>query len=188
MRVKDQIIKRLQEGKSINAICDELGCSKGTVSYHRKQLGIGEEAHRRYNWVEIAAYQEAGHKFNECKTKFGFSASAWCEAVEKGLVAGRVAAPTDFLQKWSRRRNAGRVRQEVLARGLLEYRCYGENCPCSGPEWLGKPLILQLDHIDGDGTNNDPKNLRFLCPNCHSQTETWAFRNRSFYKNKYTPP
>ena len=40
-------------------------------------------------------------------------------------------------------------------------------------------LILQLDHIDGDKTNNELINLRFLCPNCHSQTPTYANKKRN---------
>lgn len=42
----------------------------------------------------------------------------------------------------------------------------------------GKPLSLQLDHKDGDATNNLPSNLRLLCPNCHSQTGTYGARNK----------
>lgn len=41
-----------------------------------------------------------------------------------------------------------------------------------GPEWNGKPLTLELDHVDGDRLNNELTNLRLLCPNCHAQTET----------------
>lgn len=44
---------------------------------------------------------------------------------------------------------------------------------CRNNEWNGKPLTLELDHIDGDTSNNNRENLRFLCPNCHSQTSTW---------------
>lgn len=40
--------------------------------------------------------------------------------------------------------------------------------------WNGKPIVMHLDHIDGDTSHNDPSNLRFLCPNCHSQTETYC--------------
>jgi len=48
-------------------------------------------------------------------------------------------------------------------------------CGNSG-EWQGKPLTLQLDHANGRYDDNRLENLRWLCPNCHSQTETFAGR------------
>lgn len=49
--------------------------------------------------------------------------------------------------------------------------------------WNGKPLTLQLDHINGISDDNRLENLRFLCPHCHSQTETFAGRNTQKPKN-----
>ncbi len=46
------------------------------------------------------------------------------------------------------------------------------------PIWNGKPLTLDLDHIDGDHGNDEPCNLRLLCPNCHTQTDTWGKKKR----------
>jgi len=57
--------------------------------------------------------------------------------------------------------------------GTAGYKCTW----CSISSWLGKPITLQLDHIDGDHRNNRLPNLRLLCPNCHSQTDTYAGKN-----------
>lgn len=61
------------------------------------------------------------------------------------------------------------------ARELIEYKC--SNCGIRD-EWCEKPISLQLDHIDGNRDNNELSNLRWMCPNCHSQTETWGARRR----------
>jgi len=53
------------------------------------------------------------------------------------------------------------------------YRC---SC-CNISEWNGKEIVLEMDHIDGDPDNQFPSNLRLLCPNCHSQTQTFRRKN-----------
>ena len=64
---------------------------------------------------------------------------------------------------------------------------YGYKCSCCNiSDWNGKDLSLHVDHIDGNSDNNFPSNLRLLCPNCHSQTETFSGRNKKNTKrNSY---
>lgn len=56
------------------------------------------------------------------------------------------------------------------------YKCEIEGCGVS--EWMGKPITLHVDHINGDAANDHPSNLRLICPNCHSQTEFFGGRNK----------
>lgn len=73
-----------------------------------------------------------------------------------------------------------RTREYIISNNLLPYVC----CECGiSDSYNGRPLTLQLDHINGVGNDNRLENLRFLCPNCHSQTETWGGRNVK-YPNK----
>ena len=59
-------------------------------------------------------------------------------------------------------------------------RLRGEICEiCGITEWNGNPLTFQIDHIDGDRTNNHLDNLMVLCPNCHTQTDTYGSKNVS---------
>ena len=48
---------------------------------------------------------------------------------------------------------------------------------CNLSEWNGVPITLEVDHIDGHYLNNNVDNLRSICPNCHSQTETYKAKN-----------
>lgn len=67
------------------------------------------------------------------------------------------------------------VKNFILRNGILKYQCVG--CNNEG-RWNGDKLVLQLDHIDGNPHNNQLNNLRFLCPNCHSQTPTYVAKNK----------
>lgn len=72
------------------------------------------------------------------------------------------------------RNNGKELKTRALNLGYVENICV--LCGIKD-EWNGLPLSLHLDHIDGDHKNNNPNNLRMLCPNCHTQTDTYGYRN-----------
>jgi 5-methylcytosine-specific restriction endonuclease McrA len=72
--------------------------------------------------------------------------------------------------------NTSAFKKRLIKEGVLENICI----LCGiGSEWNHKPLVLQIDHINGDREDNRLENLRILCPNCHSQTETYVSRNKA---------
>jgi hypothetical protein len=69
--------------------------------------------------------------------------------------------------------NTHDLKLRLVRAGLLTWRC----ATCGLTSWRGAPLSLHLDHVNGDRCDNRLENLRLLCPNCHSQTDTFAGRN-----------
>jgi predicted RNA-binding Zn-ribbon protein involved in translation (DUF1610 family) len=65
-----------------------------------------------------------------------------------------------------------RLKQKLLNNGT-QYKCV----VCGISEWQNQKLSLHLDHINGNNQDNNESNLRFLCPNCHSQTHTYCGKN-----------
>lgn len=89
------------------------------------------------------------------------------------LTPAEVLVPIDV---GSPRRKPRQLKRSLLAIGRA-WRC--EMCGNDGT-WCGRRLTLHVDHIDGDFHNNLPENLRFLCPNCHSQTSNFAGRSKGW--------
>ncbi len=67
-----------------------------------------------------------------------------------------------------------KLRIRLIRDGLKENRCE----ECNNDTWNGKPIAIELDHIDGVSNNHKFENLKILCCNCHAQTTTWRGRNK----------
>ena len=72
------------------------------------------------------------------------------------------------------------IKDRILTQKLMEYKCLH----CQIDSWHGQILALELDHINGNNKDNRLENLRFLCPNCHSLTDTFRGRNKNTGKIK----
>lgn len=80
---------------------------------------------------------------------------------------------TEF-EKTTKAYSSSKFKKRLIKEGILEEKC--SKCGL-GNTWQENPIVLQLEHIDGDHYNNEIENLTILCPNCHSQTSTWCGKN-----------
>ena len=99
------------------------------------------------------------------------------EHFHQGSAGGHASATyslEEILVENSSYANINSLKRRLINENKLAYKC----AICGIDEWNGQPLSLHLDHINGKHNDHRLENLRFLCPNCHSQTETYAGKNK----------
>lgn len=181
-------MKRVYDWKAIQAYHDDghgyVECQRAFGFTHgawnkairRRELlatpTLFRNRRRRYDWSAVQAYYDEGHSYRQCREKFGFCAEAWTKAVKRGELTARARRmPLQVLLATSNSRKA--IKMRLLEAGLLQNVCQ----LCGLREWLGKPIMMHIDHINGVRDDHRFENLRMLCPNCHSQTPTYGGRN-----------
>ena len=138
-----------------------------------------------HNWQDVLRFlglrPGGGGIYSHIKQrveKFGidtkhFTGSGW----NKGKPSNKKLPPEAILVRQSPLEP--KEKTYLLRRALLESGIPHICSVCGlSPVWMGKPLEIQIDHINGDRWDHCKENLRFLCPNCHTQTETYGNKRR----------
>jgi hypothetical protein len=76
-----------------------------------------------------------------------------------------------------------KLKQRLFAENLKARCCEG----CQQSQWMGQPIPLELDHINGEPTDNRIENLRILCPNCHALTDTYRGKKLAKCRDETAP-
>jgi hypothetical protein len=103
-------------------------------------------------------------------------------AGSRGWSKGKILAPKEEIFCAHSRYDTGYAKKALIQWKLREEACE----TCGIDSWCDKPIVLELDHINGDNRDHRLENIRLLCPNCHSQTPTWRGRNKNAGKKKVT--
>ena len=150
----EEITKAVAENGTYVAINQDLGKSKNGGWYrwiksHIKRLNLSTD-----------------HFLNNSqRTKLGWKNTKY--------VAKKKVSDEEIFSINSTFVSGSTLKKRFIAKTNCEVKCAN----CNIEKWDNKPLVFELDHINGDSLDNRIENLRLLCPNCHSQTETYCGRN-----------
>jgi 5-methylcytosine-specific restriction endonuclease McrA len=140
----------------------------------------------KINWIEINNFMNNGGSYRDAAEKFGICKATISKARGRGDITLQKTIDMSA-EEYSNKVNGVKAKphhRKLLRRKLLnegtEYKCV----ICKITKWNEKAISLEVDHIDGNSSNNLLENLRLLCPNCHSQTNTWRGRNTKKAKQK----
>ncbi|MFC7920724.1 HNH endonuclease [Streptomyces cinereoruber] len=110
--------------------------------------------------------------FRQWTSEAGLSTAHFLGQAHQRGKSGAVKSAAEILVSHERGR---RTRTHLLRRALLEVGVPEECAECGiGSNWLGSPMTLEVDHVNGDWSDDWRENLRLLCPNCHATTDTWC--------------
>lgn len=135
----------------------------------------------KFTTEEIAQIVSESYSYREVASRLGYDPNGGSgnAAVKKMILQLNLNISHFTGQGWNKgnfnydrfTKNSS-IKGTSLAPALINLR--GHKCECCKLSlWLDNPITLEVHHVDGDKTNNELDNLLLLCPNCHSQTDTW---------------
>ena len=158
-RTKKELETIVENSTSWAQVIQKLGLRLTGGNYHNIKKKVKELS------LDISHFKGQGWAKGETKKTH--------KSVNNTAHKLRKYSPEQILVENSPCKNTRSLREALLVHGV-PYQC--EN----GHEatWMGLPLTLHIDHVNGVPDDNRPENLRFLCPNCHQQTPTWGSKIR----------
>jgi 5-methylcytosine-specific restriction endonuclease McrA len=133
------------------------------------------DARKRHDWIAIQAFYDSGATMRECRKRFGFCNQSWHKATLRGAITPRARSAWTAEEALTHSKSRITIKRHLLQAGILKNRCD----LCGLTSWRGRPISIQIDHINGVRDDHRLENLRMLCPNCHSQTDTFAAKNKN---------
>lgn len=191
---KEALKNLVDQGLSISKIAQKVGKGESTVRYHLKKHGLKTKTPDR-SWTDDQLIEavKTSSSMTQVIPKLGLSKTSAGNrsTIKKSIDRLNLCTSHWKGQNWS----AGTLRPRVsLEEVLVEHSTYSTNnlrikllkegikearCEsCDLVEWMGNPIPLELDHINGISNDHRIENLRILCPNCHALTPTWRGRNK----------
>jgi ribosomal protein S27E len=146
----EQFVAAVQRGRSVRSVLQALGLHATGANYKTVKDAVARLGLDTSHWKGQGYLRGLNHNFSK---------RIPLEAI--------LVADSTF-------HNLTHLKSRLIRSELLDVRC----AICGLTEWLGKPIALVLDHINGINNDHRLQNLRLLCPNCNSQQETFAGRNK----------
>jgi hypothetical protein len=147
----DRFVAAVASNISIGGVLSELGCGVSGTNYRRVHNMVKDLQLDTSHWLGMGYLRGRKHSWSPSRPL------------------------SEILVERSTYHNLLQLKKRLVAAGILPYACAGQGCAIS--EWRGRRLVLQLDHKNGVGDDHRLENLQLLCPNCHSQTETYCGKN-----------
>lgn len=193
MKTRDKVVALARQGEKSSEIAKQLEITPASVCVHlrRHHENTGENLRVGKATVDYSLVQQLIDKGVSCRKaakQLSISKMTITDAIARGDIK-RPKRPEEmtlleYLQGWNGREAASHfrrmVKKKIVAEGYAPLAC----ADCGLTEWRGRPAPLELDHIDGEPSNNTLSNLRILCLHCHTQTPTFGWRNVHRKKKK----
>jgi Zn finger protein HypA/HybF involved in hydrogenase expression len=148
---KEDFVSAVNSATSIAQVLIRLGLHPTGANYKTIHRYVKEYELTTDHWLGQGHLKGKNHSWNPCRSL------------------------NEICSENSTYTSTSKLKKRLLEAGLLQNKC----SLCEQlPIWHGQSLVLVLDHVNGVSTDNRLENLRILCPHCHSQTSTFAGRNK----------